>query len=530
MLFTWLPGRLPAQDSAPRYVGAEVFAGGEFEEYLRYLQLSGEVPAHPWSVRGFGPAEVDLLAPTEGAHPWSARYRFAADTALPGTVEIHALRPTVRAIYNSAFPYGSNDGPLWAGRGLTTSIEAGVRARYGPVSLVLAPMLFRAENADFAVIPNGREGDEAFATPAWPLDIDLPQRFGDDAYTRLDPGQSTLRVDAGSVAFGLSTANQWWGPTGEHPFVLGNNAAGFAHLFLGTARPVGVGIGRVLARYIVGRLDQSPFATTSADSAVRWSTGLVGSFSPAGLEGLELGAARLYQMPWPDGGPYLEDLLRPFSGLTKNSSGDRTDEHPRYRAENQLASIFFRWVASGGGFETYGEFGREDHNADTRDFILEPDHQSSWALGFRKAWSRGPTLLYGLRAEVVNSAAAQISQVRPQGPLYRHTRVRQGHTQIGQALGSAAVFGGGGAIVAVDRYSETGRWSIEATRELRDEQVRFPDPSKARDGRYGLGTEWVRFREDLELGVHVGVVYNRDRNPETGRFNLNLSVAASRAL
>ena len=55
-----------------------------------------------------------------------------------------------------------------------------------------------------------------------------------DAYTRLDPGQSTIRLDFPAVTLGASTANQQWGPGSTHPLLLGNNAPGFTHLFLGT--------------------------------------------------------------------------------------------------------------------------------------------------------------------------------------------------------------------------------------------------------------------------------------------------------
>src|SRR5829696_2406355 len=76
LLLPLLPMRLAAQDSIPLYVGAEVFAGGELEEYLRYMQLAGDVETYPWSVRAFSPGEVARLAPADGTHAWSARFRF----------------------------------------------------------------------------------------------------------------------------------------------------------------------------------------------------------------------------------------------------------------------------------------------------------------------------------------------------------------------------------------------------------------------------------------------------------------------
>src|SRR5690606_39168707 len=100
-------------------------------------------------------------------------------------------------------------------------LQGGVAARYGPVSLTLAPLFFWAQNRGFDLLPNGRSGRLAFADPVSPGSIDLPQRFGDSPYARLDPGQSTLRVDLPFLAAGVSTADQYWGPALVHPLVLG---------------------------------------------------------------------------------------------------------------------------------------------------------------------------------------------------------------------------------------------------------------------------------------------------------------------
>ncbi len=94
------------------------------------------------------------------------------------------------------------------------------------------------------------------------VSIDLPQHFGDGPYTRVDPGQSSLRLDARGVAAGLSTANQHWGPAAEHPLLLGSNAPGFLHAFLGTSEPVDVWIGSLHGRVVYGRLRQSGYSRT----------------------------------------------------------------------------------------------------------------------------------------------------------------------------------------------------------------------------------------------------------------------------
>ena len=48
---------LPAAAQAPVSSGTlgEALPGGEFEDYLRVMQVAGKSRAYPWSVRGFSP-------------------------------------------------------------------------------------------------------------------------------------------------------------------------------------------------------------------------------------------------------------------------------------------------------------------------------------------------------------------------------------------------------------------------------------------------------------------------------------------
>jgi len=107
---------------------------------------------------------------------------------------------------------------------------------------------------------NGETGRLSFADGQWATYIDKPQRFGVDPYSQADFGQSELRVDTRGVAVGISTANQWWGPADRYPYVLGNNAAGFPHVFFGTSEPWNLWIAKVHGRIVYGTLDQSAYS------------------------------------------------------------------------------------------------------------------------------------------------------------------------------------------------------------------------------------------------------------------------------
>jgi hypothetical protein len=509
-----------------------IFVNSEFERYLRVLQVSGAAEIYPWSIRGFSPRELDRIGSSADPHPWWARYRFGADDPVASSLAV--IPPTTRILYNSAFPFGGNDGPLWAGRGLTSALEFGVAARYGPLSLVLAPIAFRAENDEFELMPNGRTGRMAFADGTRPTQIDLPQRFGDEAYARLDPGESTVRLDAVGLAAGVSTASQHWGPARDHPILLGNNAGGYLHGFVGTASPLDLWIAKFHGKLVWGRLEQSGFTNITGIGSRRFTSGLIVLFTPRGLDGVEIGIGRFYHIPWPDGGPRTEHLLRPLEAFLKERRGPLFGgADPWSTMENQLASVFLRWVHPASGFEVYGEYGRNDHNWDLRDFLLEPDHDAAYMMGFQKTWASGRRTSV-LRGEVLNARISHLSRVRNQVPIYRHHATRQGHTQRGQVLGSAAAYGGDGAVVAADVYHPKGRWTVEWTRTLRQERgiaagAQVLDP-QARDVIHSLGVEALLFRNRFDITAGLRAAQNFNRNHQSDAFNLNATLGVRAAL
>lgn len=515
-------GPLSAQE--PSRVAGEVFAGGELEEYLRLLQVAGKGTPYPWSIRGFSPLEVHRLAPRDSLHPWAGRYGFRVREGGGPELRLHA--PRAAAMFNSAFPHGGNDGPVWAGRGLTTALQAGFTARWRGVSLVVAPVLFRAENRPFELVPHFRSESEPYTDWRRPTQIDLPQGYGDAPYTRLDPGQSTLRADLEGVTLGVSTANQSWGPMVEYPIILGNNAPGFAHLFLGTARPLDVGVGKVHGRILWGRLEESGLSPAHPDSAVRFMTGAVAVFTPRGVPGLEVGGGRFFHSPWPEGGPGAAHLARPFETFVKvDLVREEEGEILESIVANQLASLFARWAFPGSGLELYGELASEDHRHNLRDAITEPDHNSAYALGLRKVWTRGGEL-WALRGEVLNAEPSHLARGRRQEPFYVHANTRQGHTHRGQLLGSPAAYGGSGSTLALDRYHPGGRWTLRWRRMLRQERGEFLETGEAErlDVLQGLGAEALLFRGRWEATARVEGVYNFNRNFESDAFNLGAAL------
>ena len=502
---------------------SEVFAGSELDNYLRVLQVIGAVPAYPWSVRAFGAPEVDRLLPKDTLHPWAPRYDWRSDHGAGWGVDV--VWPTVSLRINTTFPYGWNDGAIWAGKGLTTALQAGVAVRRGPLSVTVAPLAFGAANAAFSLEPNGQTGRLAFADGRFPTQIDRPQRFGAEPYAALDPGESTVRLDLGGVAFGVGTAHEWWGPALQLPIVLGSNAAGFPHGFLGTTTPLDLRGVRVHGRVVWGELAQSPYSVVSGLASRRFATGIVGVITLRWVPGLELGASRFTHAPWPAGGLKLRDFATPFSSQFRSNVAGVPD--------NQLASAFFRWVFTASGVELWGEYGREDYNLNFRDFVQEPDHDGGYTLGFRKSLRRAPLDLWFIRAEVQNLQISQLTLARGQVPFYIHSSVAQGHTQRGQILGSPAGLGGAASVLALDRYHARGRWTVFFSRELRQDRGQFIETGRVDprglDVQVAAGANALFFRGPYDVTAGVTAVYELNRDFQRDGVNLNLTLGVRAA-
>jgi hypothetical protein len=308
----------------------------------------------------------------------------------------------------------------------------------------------------------------------------------------------------------------------EWPFLLGNNAAGFPHVFAGSSTPWNVGIGRIHGRIVYARLDQSDYTDITISGGRRFAAGIIGSFMPRGIDGLEIGVARFFHEPWPDGGIGWHELRKPFEGFLKSNVVGDLGTPGSQSTDNQLASLFARWVFPANALEVYGEFGRDDHNADTRDLLQEPDHEATIGLGMRKSWRRSDGELSGLRVELFDLDPSILGRNRGVGEFYDHYATRQGHTERGQVLGAGfAAINGVGTMVAYERYAANQeKLLVSLTRMVVRERVATATVAPSLDVQYALAAE--RTRRVGPLGVSYGLtgVYELNRYFQADVFNL----------
>src|SRR5438045_1385596 len=173
---------------------------------------------------------------------------------------------------------------MWAGVGLSTRTLFGARLESKQLKFILAPELILSANGnwvlrhDFFVppLPPDRSPyDLPFYVGAYT--IDQPLRFGNKSIQRIDPGETTALVTGDRFAFGFSNENEWWGPGIRNAIVLSNNAPGFPHFFLRTARPLHTHFGDVEIRWLTGGLKESDYFDTVSTNNVRSIASVAGA-------------------------------------------------------------------------------------------------------------------------------------------------------------------------------------------------------------------------------------------------------------
>lgn len=541
LVLSALPNAAAAQ---PRNATMGDFAtGGEFEDYLRVLQVAGLAPTYPWSIRGFSPREVTALVAADSAGPWSLKRRF--NTSL-----IDAGPATLTSSFNSAYPYGSNDGAVWTGRGLTIAGSAAISGRYGPLSFSFAPVAFRAANSAFPILPNGRRGLPSYNHGTFTDLVDLPQRFGPGAYSRVDAGNSGIRLDSKYATAGFSTGNQWIGPATENPFLLGNNAPGFPHVFVGSGSPIDLWIAKIHARVMWGKLYQSDFSpvaggprfTATGSGTERLTTAATFVVLPRGFPGLEVGVSRYFHVPYQVNEPSGKFWSKPFKVLFLKNEYAQGDSAG---LDNQLASLFFRWTFPKSGFEVYAERGYEDQFYDLREFLQGIDHEREYMLGVQKTFRSRSNRIDVLKGEVVNYQIPTLARLRIENAVYLHSPLRQGHTNRGQLLGaSAGVGAAASSTLSWMRYSPIGRTGATIRRVVRDQAGDYLGailsngdydplppglqivPGKETDVIVAFGLERMQFTRYADFGAKVEAMQNYNRNFSDDVANLSIQLMA----
>lgn len=397
---------------------------------------------------------------------------FDADTYFKTIYQNDRLKAKIKLLpldlkmaYDHNHPDSRNDGAMIRSRGLQSYLSAGIYSELGPLSIQLKPELVWAQNKDYQGFPfKPRHYEITWALRyLWFNTIDQPERYGTVSYTKVLPGQSSIRLNQWGMSLGISTENIWWGPGIRNSIMMSNNAQGFPHITFNSQRPLKTALGAFEWQVLTGRLEASgyepPFSDVVFEGTVqyvpkpddwRYFQAFTFSYSPKWVKGLSLGFTRWIQQ-YSSVAKLTNDYFPAFSNLfRKNDNNITRNELDR----DQAAGLFGRWVWFDSNAEFYFEFAKNDAAANFRDLLVDTDHSRALTVGLNKLF---PTAkkneFWQFNFEWTQTSQTESRLLRNASSWYLHGRVRHGYTHNGEVLGSALGPGGNAQYLEVSRVN-----------------------------------------------------------------------------
>jgi hypothetical protein len=172
------------------FISAQEALKSTEEEYYDFLALRGIAERPTLNYRTLSDSLWEI--PGDAAHPWQ-NINLGTKRALSDNVLLRIYGPEQFMSYNTAVPYGQNDGALWQGKGFNSSLTAGVRLEGYGVELTFKPQLAFSQNLAFDYVQPAYLG-AAYADKAADYgyygipSIDAPQRFGNEPFSPMTGG------------------------------------------------------------------------------------------------------------------------------------------------------------------------------------------------------------------------------------------------------------------------------------------------------------------------------------------------------
>jgi len=404
----------------------------------------------------------DALSLKSTFFKFSNRFTWAGDK---GSVELLPLNFQYQI--NSELPYNWNDAAMIPSHGNQSQMSFGVFAKYGPLSIQLKPEYIHADNLEFEGFP-AEQFDIVWAKyyDSYYNVSEITERFGEDEYSKLFWGQSSIRLTFDPVSIGLSNENLWWGPGHRSSLLMSNNAPGFKHITLNTSRPVQTKFGSFEAQLIAGRLENSGILPPEVNRVYegrtlyipkrndwRYLSGFVMTYNPKWVPGLFIGASRVSQMYNQDAGTSPADfipLLKPFENKTAAEKRDR------------YSTMFFRWVLKESNAEVYGEYGHQG-KVNLTQLREEPDRNAAYLLGLRKIipWKKRSGEYLQVSFELTQLQQTSVPQ---KGGWYTSSTITQGYTHNGQLIGAGIGPGSNLQSLSISWYKGLKRIGVQGER------------------------------------------------------------------
>ena len=358
--------------------------------------------------------------------------------------------------YNTASPYGQNDGALWQGVGYNTSLTGGARLEAYGFELTFKPQITFSQNKDFEFLPGVYGSPYSYF---WAGNIDLVQRFGDKSYWQYDWGDSEIRYTFHNFTLGFGTQSPWLGPAQLNPMLGSNNAGTYPKFDFGFRKTdliipgLNWNLGQFEARVWIGQLTESDYFDNDGNLDKNQLTGFNLSYAPSFIPGFTVGATKICLTRW---GNNFWKYINPLY----------SDNDVYGVGEDQKASVYVDYLIPSVGFECYAEIGVDDYAWDKLAGLM---HTMIYTVGAIQCFDISKNIKGEFSFEWNSFEMSQDFQLQwNYMGYYAHYQVREGYTQKGQILGAASCFFGNSQYLSFKLYYPRGYSKIFIERSVPD--------------------------------------------------------------
>ena len=448
-----------------------------------------EKTAHPWNDNNLGTKRTLWKSSSEKTN-WFTK-------GLNRSVSLKIYGPEWFNSYNTAAPYGQNDGALWQGKGYNTSLTGGARLEAFGFEATFKPQVSFSQNLGFDYMPGVYGSKYSYF---WAGNIDLVQRYGDTSFWTFDWGDTEVRWSWHTFTVGFGFQSSWLGPAWLNPMLGSNNSGTYPKFDIGLRRTkvhlpwLGWYIGDIEGRIWCGKLSESDYFDNDSSNDYRQLTGFSVAFSPAFLPELTFSINKISLARWDE---KSIKYLNPF--------------YDTNAVEDQKCSFGLDLVFPSVGFEIYGEIGLDDYNS--RGFA-NPFHTAIYTVGakkeiaffqkfkFFKKFNIKPELIF----EWNNFEMSQDFQLQwHYMGYYSHGLIKQGYTQNGQIIGAGSGYFGNSQYLALRTYFSKGditffiHFNKPDTNYLNNKGIDTKEEDWINDGKYQY-EDWGQYKAIRTFG------------------------------
>lgn len=501
------------------------------EEHIRRQQLLGKLTS-PYSfyLRPISWSQVDQeILDGISVDPEISKKSF----------ELVPLPVVLSGVFNSKRPYGWGNRGLLPNVGFQTYFSTGFYARAKFLTIQFQPEFIYAQNKSFQGFGEGMPLSAVRARFFYWNNGDHPERFGVDPISRFWWGQSSIKLEAGPFALGLSTENIWWGPGQFNSLIFSNNAEGFPHLKLETRRPAKTFLGTFEGQVILGRLENSLLPPSQNldwnqryfrkfNGDWRYLNGIHLAYQPSFLKGFTVGFSRTFQQYNRLRGNKFEDWFPIFEVFQKETffqNGNTVIYDSK--GQDQQVAISFRFFSTKGKFEVYSEFGRRDHNFNWREFLLNPEHARAYLMGFSKLIPLSEEKFLSIKGEVTHQQESVNRYIRYLGLTGNQTwhthSLARGFVNRGESLGVGQGVGSNVQTMEVSMVDGIKKRGIVLERLANHQDFFYRAFGQNSDQRpwidYSLGLLWDKQFNSFLIGTKVQLIQSQNYQWQEGRFS-----------